>query len=97
LRFKPYRTLIVLLAAQSFGQTAAPIMVLLEGIIGTQIAPSRDLATLPLGFMIIGMAAATIPASMMMARLGRRKRFLSGSALSVFGALLAPRQSDSID
>ena len=64
-------------------------MVLLGGIIGTQIAPSRDLATLPLAFMIIGMAAATIPASMMMARLGRRTGFLSGSALSVFGALLA--------
>ena len=86
---KPYRTLIVLLAAQSFGQTAAPILVLLGGLIGSQIAPTQNLATLPLAFMIIGTACATVPASMMMARFGRKTGFLFGSALSVFSSLLA--------
>ena len=86
---QPYRTLIVLLAAQCFGQTAAPILVLLGGLIGAQIAPSANLMTLPLAFMIIGPAATTAPASMFMARVGRKIGFLFGSGLAVFASLLA--------
>jgi MFS family permease len=86
---QPYRTLIVLLAAQCFGQTAAPILVLLGGLIGAQIAPSANLMTLPLAFMIIGTAATTAPASMLMARVGRKMGFLFGSGLAVFASLLA--------
>jgi MFS family permease len=86
---QPYRTLIVLLAAQCFGQTAAPILVLLGGLIGAQIAPSVNLMTLPLAFMIIGTAATTAPASMLMARVGRKIGFLFGSGLAVFASLLA--------
>ncbi len=86
---QPYRTLIVLLAAQCFGQTAAPILVLLGGLIGAQIAPSANLMTLPLAFMIIGTAATTAPASMFMARVGRKIGFLFGSGLAVFASLLA--------
>jgi MFS family permease len=86
---QPYRTLIVLLAAQCFGQTAAPILVLLGGLIGAQIAPSANLMTLPLAFMIIGTAATTAPASMLMARVGRKIGFLFGSGMAVFASLLA--------
>jgi MFS family permease len=86
---QPYRTLIVLLAAQCFGQTAAPILVLLGGLIGAQIAPSANLMTLPLAFMIIGTAATTAPASMLMARVGRKIGFLFGSGVAVFASLLA--------
>ena len=86
---QPYRTLIVLLAAQCFGQTAAPILVLLGGLIGAQIAPSANLMTLPLAFMIIGTATTTAPASMLMARVGRKIGFLFGSGMAVFASLLA--------
>ena len=86
---QPYRTLIVLLAAQCFGQTAAPILVLLGGLIGAQIAPSVNLMTLPLAFMIIGTATTTAPASMLMARVGRKIGFLFGSGMAVFASLLA--------
>ena len=86
---QPYRTVIVLLAAQCFGQTAAPILVLLGGLIGAQIAPSANLMTLPLAFMIIGTATTTAPASMLMARVGRKIGFLFGSGMAVFASLLA--------
>ena len=89
MRVESYRTLIVLLAAQCFGQTAAPVLVLLGGLVGTQIAPSANLATLPLAFMIIGTACTTAPASMLMARVGRKLGFLSASSLSIFASLLA--------
>ena len=58
--------------AQSFGLTAAPILVLLGGIVGTQLAPRNDLATLPITFQIIGLASAAIPASILMSKVGRR-------------------------
>ena len=45
--------------------------------------------TLPLAFMIIGTAATTAPASMLMARVGRKIGFLFGSGLAVFASLLA--------
>lgn len=86
---QPYRTLIVLLATQCFGQTAAPVLVLVGGLVGAQIAPSANLMTLPLAAMIIGTATTTAPASILMARVGRRLGFLVGSGLSVLASLLA--------
>ncbi|MBT8147162.1 MAG: MFS transporter [Gammaproteobacteria bacterium] len=86
-----YRTLIVLTFAQCFGQTAAPILVLLGGIVGAQIAPSADLATLPIATQIIGIASAAIPASLLMSKVGRRAGFLAATALAIVAALLAAR------
>lgn len=86
-----YRTLIVLTFAQCFGQTAAPILVLLGGIVGAQIAPSADLATLPIAIQIIGIASAAIPASFLMSKVGRRAGFLAATVLAIVAALLAAR------
>lgn len=84
-----YRALIVLTLAQCFGHTAAPILVLLGGIVGAQIAPSADLATLPIAVQILGIASAAIPASLLMSRFGRRAGFLGATALGIAAALLA--------
>lgn len=89
MNFAKHRTLIVLTLSQCFGQTAAPIFVLLGGIIGAQIAPSVDWATLPIAIQIIGLAGATIPASLLMSRSGRKAGFLVGTALGICAALLA--------
>jgi MFS family permease len=88
-KLENYRTLIVLTFAQCFGQTAAPILVLLGGIVGAQIAPSLDWATLPIAIQIIGIASATIPASYLMSKVGRKAGFLGGTALAIFAALFA--------
>ena len=84
-----YRTLIVLTIAQCFGHTAAPILVLLGGIVGAQIAPSPDPATLPIAVQILGIASSAIPASMFMSRAGRKAGFLAGTALAICAALLS--------
>ena len=89
MKLENYRTLIVLTLAQCFGQTAAPILVLLGGIVGAQIAPSLDWATLPIAIQIIGIASATIPASYLMSKVGRKAGFLGGTALAIFAALFA--------
>ncbi len=89
MQLQNYRTLLVLTLAQCFGQTAAPILVLLGGIVGTQLAPSPDLATLPIAIQIIGIASAAMPASFFMAKAGRRLGFLLATALAILAALLA--------
>lgn len=84
-----YRTVLTLTAAQCFGQTAVPLFVLLGGIVGARLAPSVDWATLPAAALVVGMAIATVPASQLMARFGRKAGFLGGTVISVVGALLA--------
>ena len=76
-------------AAQSFGQTATPILVLLGGIVGARIAPDPSWATLPLAIMIIGVACATIPASYLMSRFGRKAGFLIGTGVAILAGLVA--------
>ncbi|MFL2846380.1 MAG: MFS transporter [Pseudohongiellaceae bacterium] len=85
---KIYKSLIVLTLAQSFGLTAAPVLVLLGGIVGTRLAPSADLATLPITFQILGLASAAIPASILMSKFGRKAGFLLGTVLGVSASLL---------
>ena len=84
-----YRTLIVLGLAQCFGQTAQPVMVLLGGIVGASMAPSMALATLPVALMIVGTACMVIPASLLMARIGRRAGFLIATGGAILAGLLA--------
>jgi len=74
------RNLIVLFTAQSLALTCAPAMVLLGGLIGTQLAPSSGWITFPVAASIIGTAVATVPAALLMRKYGRRKGF-SGAAL----------------
>ena len=82
-------TLIVLTMAQCLAQTGAPMVVLLGGIIGATLAPSSDLATLPLALMIVGTAATTVPASLLMRRFGRKPGFIFAAGYASLGGLLA--------
>lgn len=57
------------------------------GLIGTEIAPSETLATLPLSFFIIGLALGVAPATMLMARFGRKVVFLGAVIIQVTCAI----------
>ncbi len=84
-----YRNLVVLFFAQAFAMSAAPIVVLLGGIIGIGLAPSVGLATLPYTLMIIGTAVSTIPAAMFMEKFSRKLGFMLATfccALAGLGA-----------
>ncbi len=67
----------------------ASVVVLLGGIIGSELAPSPALATLPISLMIVGAALFAIPAAMLMEKIGRRRGFMAGSTLAGLAALLA--------
>ena len=73
------KTLTVMTVAQVFAQCATPVVVLLGGIVGTQLAADPGLATLPIAFMIVGVAISTIPAALLMGRFGRKRCFLASA------------------
>ncbi len=56
-------------------------------LIALGIAPNAALATLPITFMILGTAFTTIPASLLMRRVGRRWGFVIGGLLGALGGV----------
>ncbi|WP_066959297.1 MFS transporter [Microbulbifer sp. Q7] len=58
-------------------------------IVGSALAPSPILATLPLTIFVLGMALCTLPAGAIAGRYGRRAAFLSGAGAGVLAGLTA--------
>ncbi|MEL7187836.1 MAG: MFS transporter [Pseudomonadota bacterium] len=77
------RNLVTLVFCQLISATGSIVMVTLGGIIGSQLGSSQALSTLPLSMIVIAMAATTIPATMLMRSIGRRKGFALASASAV--------------
>lgn len=83
------RNVWVLTLAQAFAMSATPMMMLLGGLIGVELAPSPALATLPIAMMVIGVALSVIPVSRLMRRLGRKTVFISGALLGACAGVVA--------
>ena len=81
------RNLSLLVTCQLISTTGSIVMVTLGGIIGSTLAANKAFATLPLSMMVVAIATTTIPATMLMRRIGRRAGFAL-SSLSAAGAVL---------
>jgi len=68
---------------------SAPIMVFIGSIVSSDISPDPSLATLPLGLMVAGTAAATIPAAMLAKLIGRRYASILGFVNVLLGSIIA--------
>lgn len=79
----------VLAVAQALGGANPSIVVALGGLVGTTLAPDRTLATLPVSLLQLGLAAGTLPAAWLMARLGRRDAYLIGGVIGVVAGSIA--------
>ena len=90
MRIQPmHRQVLLLVTAQALAQTASILVMTVGSLAGSQIAPAPHLATVPISAMIFGTVVATVPASMWMARAGRRVGFITGALLGVLGGLVA--------
>lgn len=83
------RNLPILAVAQALSMSGPPIVVLLGGIVGGELAPTPSLATLPISLMVVGVALFVFPASFLMRRIGRRKGFVLAAMVAAAGGLLA--------
>jgi MFS family permease len=82
------RNVLVLAAAQALSAAGMMTLALFGGILGAELAPVPQLATLPLALIVVGMAAATFPAAALMRRYGRRTAFIGSTLLAAVMALV---------
>lgn len=84
-----HRQVLRLALAQVLFMTTSVMVATVGSLAGARIASSPTWATFPVAAMLLGSAAMTIPASLWMARVGRRNGFLVGAFLGVLGGLTA--------
>lgn len=82
------RNVSLLAVCQALFFMANTIVIATSGLVGLQIAPTPSLATLPLGLQFLGTMAATMPASLLMQRIGRRPGLMLGAALGIIAGLI---------
>jgi MFS family permease len=83
------RTILLLAVAQALYSCCIITVFATAGLVGLNIAPSPAWATLPVTTFVIGAMLTTVPASLLMQRMGRKPIFLLGAAVSILGAMLA--------
>jgi MFS family permease len=64
-------------------------LISINGLAGLALSPTPLYATLPITAYIVGSALTTVPASLAMARWGRRAGFMFGSAMGALGTATA--------
>lgn len=79
----------MLALCQALAMTGASIVATTASIVGSLLAPDRALSTLPIAVQMTGMMTATIPAALLMARIGRRPGFWIGAGIGASGAAIA--------
>ena len=84
-----YRTVALLACCQGLLLTNGAGLIAMTALIGYDLAPQKSLATLGATTYVVGSALATMPASLWMARVGRRRGFMAGAMINVAGCALA--------
>ena len=83
------RNVFVLVAAQAVLGAQMPMIFIIAGLAGKQLASNACLATLPISVMVIGSMLTATPISAFMARFGRRAGFVVGAAGGAVGAAVS--------
>ena len=82
------RNIVILLAAQMIAVTGSVLIVTVGGLIGSALSANPAFATLPLSVLVLGTAAATVFAAMLMRRIGRRCGCAIAAASLLAGTLI---------
>lgn len=80
-----HRTVFILAVAQALANSCMSVFATISALTGKMLAEDPRLATVPLGLQFILTMAATIPASQLMRKLGRRDAFFVGAAIGGLG------------
>ncbi len=83
------RNLLLLVVCQMITATATIALVTLGGLIGATLTDNKAIVTLPLSLTIVAGALATVPATLLMRRVGRRRGFVMASWLAAGGMVVA--------
>lgn len=83
------RNVFLLACCQALLLTNASGLISMNGLVGYSLATSKSLATLGATTYVLGSAVATMPMSLWMARVGRRRGFMTGALVNIGGCLVA--------
>jgi MFS family permease len=84
-----YRDVFLLACCQALLLTNSAGLITMNGLVGYRLADTKSLATLGVTSYVLGSALATMPASLWMAKVGRRMGFMTGALINVGGCALA--------
>jgi MFS family permease len=82
-------TVLLLAGCQALLLTNNAVLFGLNAIVGESLTEVKWLSTLPLTTYVIGTASFTIPAALLMRRVGRRYGFMTGAAAGLVGSLIS--------
>ncbi|MCH4811561.1 MFS transporter [Vreelandella neptunia] len=82
-------TVTLLSLCQALLVTGNVLLIAVSPLIGASLAPSASWSTAPVATQWLGLMCATIPASLIMAKLGRKRGFMLGNIVGLVGALVA--------
>src|SRR5262249_14249354 len=83
------RNVLLLVLTQATSSTAVTLVAAVGALAGYALASNKALATLPSTMSVIGTALSTIPASLLMKRVGRRVGFVAGALCATTGGLIS--------
>jgi MFS family permease len=84
-----YRNVPLLAVAQSLMMSANSLIIASAALVGASLAKDEALATLPLAAQFIAIMLTSIPASMLMDRIGRKPAFIMVTSLGMSAGALA--------
>jgi MFS family permease len=84
-----YREILLLACCQALLLVNSAGLISMNGLIGYALADNKALATLGATTYVLGSALSTMPASLWMGRVGRRRGFMTGAAINVGGCAVA--------
>ena len=79
----------ILTISQALILSVSSMVVFVGGLVGAQLTPVENLATLPVASIVVGTAVMIPPVALLMNTIGRRRSFFILGVYSVFVALLA--------
>ncbi len=84
-----YRKIFLLALCQALLLTNGAGLISMNGLVGYSLVDAKALATLGATTYVLGSSLATMPLSLWMAKVGRRRGFMAGALINVGGCALA--------
>src|SRR5690606_26787970 len=82
-------SILLMSGCQALLNSSTAIMIPSAALVAlTRLGPDKSLATLPVSAVVTGTALATLPASLIMRRIGRQQGFILGAGFGIFGAAI---------
>lgn len=83
------RNIPLLAISQALMMSSTMLIITTVALVGTELATDKSLATLPLAILFFAVMLTSIPAAMLMQKIGRKKAFMFSTLFGVVGGVFA--------